>query len=106
ITTSVVSGTSCFEFGGVAKATHIDQFTPMEPRFASEVAYAVAGMTRKEANKIVRKLLEKYEGSIDSPPVGKKYAECWDIHRKSPNPEYLDLYKQMKRELSELGIPL
>ncbi len=106
ITTSVVSGTSCFEFGGVAKATHIDQFTPMEPRFASEVAYAVAGMTRKEANKIVRKLLEKYEGSIDSPPVGKKYAECWDIHRKSPNPEYFDLYKQMKRELSELGIPL
>jgi len=106
ITTSVVSGTSCFEFGGVAKATHVDHFTPMEPRFSSEVAHAVAGMTRKEANEIVKKLLKKYEGTIENPPVGKKYEECWDIHRKSPNEEYVAFYKQMKRELSDLGIPL
>ena len=69
ITASVVSGTSCLEFGGVAKATHIDHFTPMEPRFASEVGHAVTGMTRKQANTIVKKTLDKYERSITNPPV-------------------------------------
>jgi hypothetical protein len=103
ITTSVVSGAS-IEFGGVAKATHVDHFTPMEPRFASEVAHAAAGMTRKEANEIVKKLLKKYENNFDNPPAGKKYEECWDIHRKTPNKEYVDFYKKVKKELSGLGI--
>jgi methylamine--corrinoid protein Co-methyltransferase len=105
ITTSVVSGTSCFEFGGVAKATHIDHFTPMEPRFSTEVAHAVAGMTRKDANDVVKRLLEKYEGTIENPPVGKKYEDLWDIHRKAPHDEYVDFYKKMKKKISELGIP-
>ena len=105
ITTSVVSGTSCFEFGGVAKATHIDHFTPMEPRFASEVAHAVAGMPRKDANAVVKKLLRKYEDSMDSPPVGKKYDQCWDIHRKTPSEDYVTFYKNIKKEISDLGIP-
>ena len=106
ITASVVSGSSCLEFGGVAKATHIDHFTPMEPRFASEVGHAVTGMTRKEANTIVKKALDKYEGSITNPPVGKKYEECWDIDRKTPNKDYVDLDKKMRREIINLGISL
>lgn len=104
ITASVVSGAS-IEFGGVAKATHVDHFTPMEPRLASEVAHAVVGMTRKEANETVKKLLQRYEGNFDNPPLGKKYEECWDIHRKIPNEDYGNLYKRVKTDLSELGIP-
>ncbi len=103
--TSVVSGGGN-QFGGVAKATHMDHFTPMEPRFSSEVAHAVAGMTRKEANTIVKKLLDKYERSITNPPFGKKYEECWDIHRKTPNKDYVDLDKKMRREIINLGISL
>lgn len=103
ITASVASGAS-IEFGGVAKATRVDHFTPMEPRLASEVAHAAVRMTRKEANEIVKKLLQRYEGNFDSPPVGKKYEECWDIHRKTPNEDYVNLYKRVKTELSELGI--
>jgi methylamine--corrinoid protein Co-methyltransferase len=105
VTTTVVSGAS-IEFGGVAKATHIDHFTPMEPRLASEVAHAVVGMTRKEANRIVKKLLAKYEGDMRNPPLGKKYAECWDIHRKTPNSDYVDFDKRMRKELINLGISL
>ena len=103
ITASVVSGAS-IEFGGVAKATHVDHFTPMEPRLGSEVAHGVVGMTRKESNEIVKNLLQKYEGNFQSPPLGKKYEECWDIHRKTPNEDYVNLYKRVKTELSELGI--
>ena len=89
----------------VAKATHIDHFTPMGHRFASEVAHAVAGMTRKDANAVVTKLLRKYEDSMDSPPVGKKYEECWDVHRKIPHEDYVTFYKNIKKEISDLGIP-
>ena len=104
VTASVVSGASGIEFGGVAKCTHMDHCTPMEPRLASEVAHAVAGMTRKEANEIVKKLLPHYEGHLDNPPIGKKYEECWDIHRKTPNDEYVTLYQKIKKDLGNLGI--
>jgi len=105
ITATVVSGGS-IEFGGVAKATHIDHFTPMEPRLASEVAHAVVGMTRKEANSVVKRLLAKYEAHIPNPPLGKKYEECWDVQRKTPNSEYSSFDRKMRKELVEIGIPL
>ncbi len=50
---AVVSGAS-IEFGGVAKAVEVDHFTPMEPKWASEVAHGVIGMTRSQGNEIVK----------------------------------------------------
>ncbi|MBW2632866.1 MAG: monomethylamine:corrinoid methyltransferase [Deltaproteobacteria bacterium] len=105
VTTSVVSGTSAIECIGVSKATTIDNFTPMESRTCAEVAHAVAGMTRKDANQIVLKLLEKYENYLDKPPIGKKYQECWDIAKKTPNADYAAFDKKMKKELKNMGIP-
>ena len=106
VTTSVVSGTSAIECIGVSKATTIDNFTPMESRLSSEVAHAVVGMTRDEANKIILKLLDEYESNLNKPPLGKKYQECWDINRKTPNEEYINFDKMMKKKLADLGIPL
>ena len=63
-------------------------------------------MTRKEANRIVKKLLDKYESNIKNPPLGKKYVECWNIHRKTPNSDYVDFDKTMRKEVIDLGIPL
>jgi hypothetical protein len=106
VTTSVVSGTSAIECIGVSKATTIDNFTPMESRTSAEVAHAVAGMARKDANQVVLKLLEKYENQLGTPPVGKKYQECWDVAKKIPSPEYAAFDKKMKQELKNMGIPL
>ena len=103
VTTSVVSGAS-IEFGGVTKATVVDNFTPMEPRLASEVAHGVVGMTRSQGNEIVKWLLAKYEEDIPQAPEGEKYQECWDIQSKEPKPEYLELYQKIKQELVEHGI--
>jgi len=103
VTASVVSGAS-IEFGGVAKATAVDHFTPMEPRLASEVAHGVVGLTRLQGNEIVKGLLAKYEEDIPRPPKGQKYQECWDIQSKEPRPEYLKLYEKIKRELADYGI--
>ncbi|WP_258189421.1 monomethylamine:corrinoid methyltransferase [Candidatus Hakubella thermalkaliphila] len=103
VTTSVVSGAS-IEFGGVAKATAIDHFTPMEPRFASEVAHSVVGLKRADANAIVKKLLAKYEDQIENAPLGKRYEECWDIKAKKPLPDYVDLYEEVKKEPPKYGL--
>ena len=105
VTASVVSGASAIEAIGVAKSTHIDTFTPMEARLSAEVAHAVRGMARDEANRIVKALLDKYERNLENAPVGKKYQECWDVARKSPHQAYADFDKRMKKELSEMGIP-
>jgi hypothetical protein len=103
VITSVVSGAS-IEFGGVTKAVEVDHFTPMEPKWASEIAHGVVGMTRSEGNEIVKKLLEKYENDIPNAPKGKTYEQCWDMKIKQPIQEYKQLYQKIKAEVAELGV--
>jgi len=92
------------EFGGVAKAINLDHFTPLEPRFASEVAHAVAGMSRAEANEIVKKLLPKYADNLPNPPKGKRFQEAYDWGSIEPCQEYVDLYSKVKEELTGYGL--
>ncbi len=91
---------------GSAKGTKVDYFTPIEPKFASEVGHATVGMSRKEANAIAKKLLDKYESRLDDPPLGKKYIELWDIEKKMPKDEYQRFYEKIRQEICEIGIPL
>jgi len=100
---AVVSGAS-IEFGGVAKAVEVDHFTPMEPKWASEIAHGAVGMTRSQGNEIVKKLLAKYENDIPSAPKGRTYEQCWDMKTKQPIREYRQLYQKIKAELAELGV--
>jgi len=100
---AVASGAN-IEAEGVCKATHIDHFTPMEPRFAAEVAYAAAGIKRSFANELVSKLLSKYEEKIKSPPTGMTYQECYDLKTGKPREDYTRLYSGIKRELEDLGL--
>ncbi|MFC1751016.1 monomethylamine:corrinoid methyltransferase [Pseudomonadota bacterium] len=100
---AVVSGAS-IEFGGVAKAVAVDHFTPMEPKWASEIAHGVIGMSRSQGNEIVTQLLARYEDDIPNAPKGKTYEQCWDMKTKQPIQEYLQLYQRIKAELAELGV--
>lgn len=92
------------EAEGVCKATHIDHFTPIEPAFAAEVAYAAAGIKRSFANELVNTLLSKYEEKIKNPPVGMKYQECCNLKTGKPSEDYIRLYSRVKRELEDLGL--
>jgi len=100
---SVASGAS-IEFGGVAKATKVDHLTPMEPKFASEVAHATVGMSRTECNEIVNKLLPRYEDKLADPPGGKRFQDCFDPDSIEPRQEYVDLYGKIKEELASYGL--
>jgi len=94
----VVSGGS-LEIGGSAKAVAVDYASPMQPLLACEVAHAVAGMSRKEANGIVAALLEKYEDKLREPPLGKKYQECFSMLTGEPNKEFIELYREVRQEM-------
>lgn len=103
VTSVVVSGSSLEALGTFKNAT-VDLQTPQGPQFAAEVAHAVPGMTRKEANLLVNKLLDHYERRISNPPRGKTYSESYDVKTGKPMPENQELYDRMKKEISGLGV--
>ena len=103
IIAAVASGAN-IEAEGVCKATHIDHFTPMEPKFAAEVAYAATGISRSHANELVKKLLLKYEENLKEPPRGKKYRECFDVSTGKPCEDYVKLYLKVKKDVEDMGL--
>lgn len=103
IIAAVASGAHV-EAEGVCKATHVDHFTPMEPRFAAEVAHAAVGIKRSFANELVNNLLSKYEEKIANPPIGMTYQDCYDTRTGKPREDYLRLYFSVRKELENLGL--
>jgi len=95
---SVVSGGS-IEAEGVAKNAHVDHTSPVEPYFASEVAHAVAGMDRKEANQVLKALLKEYEGHLVDAPVGVRLQDCMNLETGEIIPEFRDLYRSIRQEM-------
>ena len=60
-------------------------------------------MTRKEANRIVNKLLEKYERSIPDAPIGKTFQELYDVQKAKPTKEAMTQYRRIVEELKNIG---
>ena len=104
--TSTVSGANLWEMAP-ARNKYPNRGTPLEARLAAEVGYGAAmnGITRKEANKIVIKLLEKYEKKIPEAPLGKTFQELYDVEKARPTKEAMDQYKEIVKELKNLGVP-
>ncbi len=86
-----------------ARAVLNDHATPMEMRGSVEQAEASVGMTRDQANELVKTLLERYEDQIDHAPPGKRYQDCYDTETGNPGQEYTDLYGEIREELRSLG---
>jgi len=63
-------------------------------------------MTGSKANELVKKLLDKYESQIDSAPSGDRYQDCYDVTTGRPSEAYVCLVKEVKEELSQMGISI
>ena len=89
-----------------ARNKYPERCTGMEGRICAEAAHSAArsGMTRKDANTIVKKILSRYEDKIEDAPIGKKFCECYDLEKVLPTQEYLDLYDGIKKEVSSYGL--
>ena len=104
--TSAVSGASVLWEMSTASNKHKERTTPMEARMACEsgIAATQMRMKRETANELVKDILKKYEDLIPKAPLGKTFRECYDVARKKPTQEYLDLYNKIKKELGDLGL--
>lgn len=102
---STVSGGDLWE-AAPAHNKYRNYATPLEARLACEVGHAVArqGMSRGQANRIALQLLTKYENQIADAPKGKPFQECYDVRKVRPMPWYLDMYRKVKGELTQLGV--
>lgn len=104
-TTATVSGvarlmgvrSTCGKFKGHSSG--------LEARFNGEVGHATAGMSRVQANELVKQIVPKYKDLLGAEPKGKRFDEAYDMWTLRPTPEWLGIYDEVKDELSRLGLP-
>ena len=78
--------------------------TPLESRWMGEVCKAAAGMDRKQAEKIIKYLLNKYESHLKDAPDGDTFEHLYDQRTLEPVSEYKRIYDEVKAELHQLGL--
>lgn len=102
---TVMAGCNPF---GVApnKGVMANYCTPMECQLMGEVAYATTKLTRFQAAELVEKLVQKYESAFETKdyPVGKTFAELYDLETVEPTQELKDWHDKIWAELNEMGL--
>lgn len=101
-----VSGASKTTQPRSAGGRYTDYITPMEAWWCGEVFKSCAGMSRKQANEIAKKILPKYEDKLAAPEKGQPVNECFDLAAQCPRPHYAALYQKVRQELMDIGMPL
>lgn len=89
-----------------AGGRYTDYISPVEAWWCAQVFKSAAGMTRAQANELVKQVVPKYQAELAHPPKGVPCYECFDFGRLEPTPEYRAFYKAMEREAIELGVPM
>jgi len=90
----------------VARNKLPERSSGMEARIGAEAGHAAArqGLSRKQANETVLRILGEYEEGIHQAPEGKRFDECYDLASVRPTREYLDLYERCKEKLGGFGL--
>ena len=102
---SVVSGNNLWTLAPCRNKVQ-NHGTPLEARFAAEVAHAVVaqGMKREEANEVVNRLLAEYDHLIPKDNYGKPYHEVYDVKKAVPTQEYQDQFNRVKDIVAKMGV--
>jgi len=83
-----------------------DHLSPLECKFCGEVLHACSGMSREQANEIVKQIIPRYEDQLRDPDIGVPFPEAYDVETITPKPEWQAMYDEVKREVIEMGMPL
>ncbi len=78
--------------------------TPLESRWMGEVCTAAVGISRDQADRIVRYLLDQYENRLKDAPAGDTFEHLYDQRTLQPIPAYERIYNEVKTELRQLGM--
>lgn len=82
--------------------------TGLEARLMGEVGHAVTrqGFTLEAANRLVLRLLEKYEHVFSQPGgnPGARFDQAYNLETLTPVPQWSKLYHEVKDELRRMGL--
>ena len=102
--TDTCSGREVLSGVAASKGVATNYTTGMEARFMGECAYAVAGMETEKVNVLLNKLVAMYEKNYKAAPAGKPYQECYDTKTLLPTREYLQVYDEAVKIMTDLGL--
>jgi methylamine--corrinoid protein Co-methyltransferase len=102
---ATVSGAH-LDLAAVARNRHPEHASGMEARIGAEAGHLTArqGITRDQANEIIKPILAQYEDQLAEAPIGKRFDECYDLETLQPTQEYVELYGQVKETLQGFGL--
>jgi methylamine--corrinoid protein Co-methyltransferase len=78
----------------------------LETRFNGEVARAAAGMSRLQADQIVRLALAQYLPLLESKPIGLPFEQVYDLETVRPKKSWMEVYDKVKEQVSNWGLAL
>jgi methylamine--corrinoid protein Co-methyltransferase len=91
---------------GATGGSEKDHTSGLEARFQAEVAHAALGKSRQEVNQLVLACLSKYQDRLAEPDLGKPFPKLYNLDTLQPNQEWLDIYRQVCSELTEMGLDM
>jgi len=86
------------------KAVVTNGALPIDSEFTCSFGHGNVGITRKEANGIIKKLQEKFLPGIKDPEEGRTLEACYDMETMKPDAELSKLYEEVIEELKGDGI--
>ena len=105
---TTVSGQSFIQASMSAAGTHPHHASGLDAKICGEVAHATAlsGMTRMEANSLVKRLYDIYHPDLEKHLPGQPFEEVYDLKTVRPTQQWQTTYDEVKSELVKMGIPL
>jgi methylamine---corrinoid protein Co-methyltransferase len=104
--TATVSGAARIMGPRSAAGTVPGHCSGLEARFAGEVGRAAAGMSRLQADELVKKIVPEYIDLLATDLGGQRFDQVYDMSTLSPTAEWLGTYDTAKEEMAKLGLDL
>jgi len=101
-----VSGQSFIEASHSAGGAVPRHVSGLDAKICGESAYAARGMSREQANDLVKRLYKIYGPGLKEKPIGKPFEEVYDVDNVEPTAEWQGMYDEVRKELIEMGLPL
>lgn len=105
-TTATVSGTARIDGVRSAVGVVVGHVSGLEARFNAEVAHAAAGISREQANEMIKEFQQHYVHLLDKQPIGKPFTEVYDLKTLKPLPEWQKIYDKVKEDVIRIGLPM
>lgn len=105
-TAVTVSGVARVDGVRSAVGVEILHVSGLEARFNGEIAHAAAGLSRKDANEMIKEFQKQYVPVLDKKPIGKSFLDVYDVDTVRPTQEWLDMYGEVKDEVERIGLKM